>query len=393
MSMHTTRDGFALPATMLALVIIGALVTGGAYTAMMTDRSSANAATGRQAYLAAERGLEDLLGTKNRIYFEDSVGAPGAVDTIGPFSIKVDDFDARYTLFVTRLNTMLFMVESEGELVSGGRYAGSTRRLSELMRIHHTYIPKDRAVTIQGPLRTRGQSGISGQDVIPADWTGCTDDGLKAAVVAKDESAIDVKGKMGLVGSPEVKEQADLDSLKFSRYGDMELDKLKMVADKVFNGGTFSSIAPSESGGLCETSVANNWGAPADTASACHYYWPIIHSTGDLHISGSGSGQGILIVDGDFSITGNFEFTGLVFIYGGFKAAGTGNKLNGSVNVLAMSADTVDLGEASKGVGDTQIHRSTCAIERAYRYSARFSRPIPLAERKFIDISGLGISN
>lgn len=392
MRSRTPRDGFALPATLLALVIVGALVTGGVYAAMEHDRSSANSRVGQEAFLAAERGLEDLLGYKNRIYFQDSVGVVGAADTIGPVPVAVNDLQGQYTLYVKRLNTRLFMVESEGEIVSGGRYAGSKRRLSELMRITYTYVPKDRAVTTQGALRTRGQSGISGQDVIPYGWGGCTDEGLKTAVVARDQSGIDVKGKLGLNGNPPLREDPTLDSLKFTRYGDMQLDELKAMAEKVYpDGTTISSAAPDDAGGTCNRSNPLNWGAPSDTASACHDYWPIIYSPGDLHVSGGGSGQGILIVDGDFSITGNFEFTGIVFIYGSMKAAGTGNKFMGSVNILNASSDTTDLGEPSKGQGDTQIHLSTCAIERAHLYNERFSRPIPLHERKFVDVSGLGV--
>lgn len=395
METNTHRAGFALPAALLALVVVGALVTGGVYTAMAEDRASSNMSHGTQAFVAAERGLEDLLATKDRMYFEN-MGAVGTTDVIGPVSMTIDGLDAQYTVYVQRLNTRLFRVDSEGEILSGGRYAGTKRRVSQMMRIAYTYVPKDRAVTTQGALRTRGQSGISGEDSHPyADWDGecAPTEGTKTAVVAKDAAGIDVKGKVGLVGDPPSREEPTLDSLDFVQYGDMHLDDLKAMAQKVYTSGTLSGMAPVvDTDGNCDTTVKDNWGAPADSSHACHFYWPIIYSPGDLHVSGGGQGQGILIVDGDLRITGNFEFTGLVFVYGSVVAAGTGNKFTGSVNILNASSDDTEIGEASKGQGNTQIQLSTCAIERAHIYNTRFSRPIPLGQRKFIDVSALGVT-
>lgn len=391
MPFSTRRTGFALPATLLALIVVGALVTGGVYAAMEHDRTSVNAAVGQDAFMAAERGLEDLLGTRNRIYFQDSVGIVGSVDTIGPVPVTINDVAARYTVFVKRLNTRLFLVESEGEVLGGGRYAGSKRRLSELMRITFTYVPKDRAVTTQTALRLRGQSGIHGMDVIPTDWQDCTSQGEKTGVVAKDVSGIDIKGGGlgGLYGNPPQAENTKLDSMSFIQYGDMVLDDLIQVADVNLPSGTYNGMAPVSSGGICDKSNPMNWGDPVNTAGDCHFYWPIIHSSGDLHLSG-GTGQGILIVEGDLELTGNFEFNGLVFVYGSIRSSGVGNKIVGSANILGSSVNINEIG--TTGAGSTNLQLSSCAIERAHIYNERFSRPIPLAERKFVDMSGLGVN-
>ncbi|MEJ2502755.1 MAG: hypothetical protein P8177_05465 [Gemmatimonadota bacterium] len=387
----THNDGFALPATLLAVVVIGALVTGGLLSAMQADRASANVRIGNLAFLAAERGLEDMMGLKGRVYLEDSVGVAGAaVDTVGPVAVTVEGVSAQYTLYVRRLNQLLYMVESEGEILAAGRYAGSQRRLSEFVRAGYTYFEKDRAVTTHVPLRLRGQSGVRGMDSIPSDWTGCVNTGERTGVVAKDSTALDIKGGGlgGLYGNPPSKEDASLDSLDFIQYGDMLLEDLARYPDISLPPGTYTGMASNDAGGVCDKSDNLNWGAPADTASACHYYWPIIHTTGDLHLS-SGYGQGILIVEGDMVVTGNFEFTGLVFVYGSMRTSGTGNKMVGSVSILGASVNETEIG--TTGAGSTNIQLSTCAIERAHRYSERFARPIPLAERKFVDNSGLGL--
>ncbi|HUG41497.1 MAG TPA: hypothetical protein VMM12_13500 [Longimicrobiales bacterium] len=389
MNTATERSGFALPAALLALVIVGALVTGGVYAAMEEDRSSANVQFGQHAFLAAERGLEDLLGTKTRLYFQDTMGVPGTTDTLGPVAVEIEGVQAQYTLYVQRLNTRLFKVDSEGEVLSGGRYAGSKRRLAEMMRITYTYVPKDRAFVTQEPIRLRGQSGISGVDTIPSGWTECDDLGSQTAVLAKDSTAIDIVGASSLEGTPKKKQDATLDSAAFSEYGDMNLDDLKVIADKVYPPGTYNGMGPVVDGsGACDKTVMPNWGDPNNPAGACHYYWPIIHATGDMTL-GSGVGQGILIVDGNLHISGNFQFTGLVFVYGSISTTGVGNKLTGSVNVLG--AGLTDIGQPTGG-GSTQIKLSSCAIERAHLYNERFNRPLPLKHRKFTDLSGIGAS-
>ena len=390
METATQRTGFALPAALLAIVIVGALVTGGVYAAMEEDRSSGNVQFGNHAFLAAERGLEDLMGTKDRPYFQN-MGAVGTADVIGPVAVDIHGVQAQYTLTVQRLNLRLFRVNSEGEVLSGGRFAGSKRILSEMMRITYTYVPKDRAVTTHAPLTIRGLSGVSGVDNQPAGWTGCPAGvGVQTGVVSKGPTSdVKIVGAGGITGSPEKRQDAAIDSLSFIEYGDMHLDDLKLYADKVLSPATYTGMGPQESGGVCTETAQLNWGDPDNPAGACHYYWPIIYTPGDLHVS-TGSGQGILIVDGNLHIGGNFQFSGIVFVYGSITAAGTGNKITGSLNILGDNGIEGDVGQASSGQGNTQIVLSSCAIERAHLYNERFNRPIPLRERKFIDMSGIG---
>jgi type II secretory pathway pseudopilin PulG len=392
MKLENHRNGFALPAALLAMVIVGALVTGGVYAAMQQDRTSANAHHGQAAFMAAERGLDDILGTRTRPYFE-SIGPVGTVDVIGPVAVSFDDIDAQYTVYVRRLNTRLFAVESEGEVTSGGRYAGSKRRVGEIVRVAYTYYPVDRTITTHVPLRMRGQSAIRGLDSIPTGWVDCSDVGEKTGILAKDQSTIDIvtaggKAPTGAFGDPPIGEDVTLDYDSFIEYGDMNLLELIGMADKHYAPGTYNGFAPISSGGVCDKTIMNNWGDPNNPAGACHYYWPIIHSPGDLSIQ-NGVGQGILIVEGDLRITGNLEFIGMVFVFGALRTSGTGNKIVGTASVLGQSALETEL--QTDATGSTQMQLSSCAIDRAHRYNDRFARPIPLAERRFVDISSLGL--
>ena len=51
-------------------------------------------------------------------------------------------------------------------------------------------------------------------------------------------------------------------------------------------------------------SVATNWGAPTVKTSPCFNYFPIIYHYGRPQLSGSGAGQGILLVEGNLTVTG-----------------------------------------------------------------------------------------
>ena len=66
-----------------------------------------------------------------------------------------------------------------------------------------------------------------------------------------------------------------------------------------------------------------NWGAPEDPSSPCSDYFPVIHRPGPLTLTtGTGGGQGILLVDGELTIEGNFHFYGLVIVKGEIQMKG-----------------------------------------------------------------------
>jgi cytoskeletal protein CcmA (bactofilin family) len=87
-------------------------------------------------------------------------------------------------------------------------------------------------------------------------------------------------------------------------------------------------------------------------------------------MSGGARGQGLLLIEGDLEITGNFEFTGLIVAKGGIKIAGTGNKITG-----ALLAQDVDIGDKNSISGNTTLQFSSCALNKAIQGSA-FAEPL-----------------
>src|SRR2546430_3741998 len=92
----------------------------------------------------------------------------------------------------------------------------------------------------------------------------------------------------------------------------------------------------------------------------------------------SGRGQGVLLVDGNFTVAGNFAFTGMVIARGGLKMTGTGNKIPGAV--MAASVDVTDNVALA---GNTSLQYSSCAVTSALSASAY---PKQAIQRAWVDM-------
>jgi hypothetical protein len=103
----------------------------------------------------------------------------------------------------------------------------------------------------------------------------------------------------------------------------------------------------------------------------------VVNGTGNLQITG-GYGQGILLVDGDLSVQGGFEFYGPVIALGHLTTAGTGGHFNGGV----MAAD-VNL-EQSTVLGNAVVTYSSCSVSRALQGSASGRL---FKERRWVDLT------
>ena len=107
----------------------------------------------------------------------------------------------------------------------------------------------------------------------------------------------------------------------------------------------------------------------------CFDYFPIIHVTGDLDITGAGSAQGILLVDRDLSINGPFSFYGIVIVRRDLIMGGPTDFYGG-----ALVGDDVRFDGATP-----RLWLSRCASERAERLS-KLTRPIMISPRAWVEL-------
>ena len=97
---------------------------------------------------------------------------------------------------------------------------------------------------------------------------------------------------------------------------------------------------------------------------------------GDLQVTG-GTGQGILLVNGDLSVAGGFQFFGVVIVTGHLKTTGTGGHFTGGV-----LAQNVDL-EQNTVLGNAVISYSSCAAGMAMKSVAS---PVLARSRSWVDL-------
>ena len=102
------------------------------------------------------------------------------------------------------------------------------------------------------------------------------------------------------------------------------------------------------------------WGDSA-RPSACERYHPFVRVAGNL-VGPTGSGQGVLLIDGDLTVTGSFTWAGLLVVRGRLTVTGAGFDVTGALVLLGDDHHQLD--------GATTIAWSSCALRSAMVASA-----------------------
>ena len=88
----------------------------------------------------------------------------------------------------------------------------------------------------------------------------------------------------------------------------------------------------------------------------------IAHAKGNLELSGSSKGCGVLVVDGNLEVTGNLDFVGLIFVTGSVTFRGGGDKVIrgalftlGNVNGEDIEVSgSIDIGYSSEAIATVE---------------------------------------
>ena len=149
------------------------------------------------------------------------------------------------------------------------------------------------------------------------------------------------------------------------RLGPIDLEQL-VAATPIVVVGT-GTPAPLEALGTCAIDEAWNWGDPDEPSRPCGAHLALRRATGDLDVEG-GTGQGILIVDGDLVLRAGARFYGFVIVAGKLRVL-DGASLEG----MAIAHGGVELGP------DATIHGSACwAVRVLAAHRPTLGRPISL---------------
>jgi hypothetical protein len=371
-----SQRGVAMIMAIGAIVIIGVLMGSVLFVSTQDYRVGSNTMRTARATAAAELGLNRLpvdwnLADNTRLKTGDTLKkaytAPGG---------------ATATVIVTRLDGPFFWAVSEGYAGSLGSQASARRRYGTLYRLNMPNMNFMGAITTQGNTTINGNVTVNGNDAAPAGWSGCGAGQNVAGAAISPTTTATVNGSVTVNGNPAVlTTPAASDSNTYFNYGSSNYQSLAASANLTYPGGTLlTGVQPLIVGGVCQASLTPaNWGEPNHTspAGACDTYFPIIHVLGDLKVT-TGRGQGILLVDGNVTIAGNFTFDGAVIARGGLKMSGTGNKIVGATMAASVTvSDSVALS------GNTSLLYSSCALQSALSASAY---PAQAMQRAWVDM-------
>lgn len=372
---RSDEQGMALLVALVSIIVIGALVTGTLFAGRVELSSGRNALWSAQSQEASEGGLAEAFANWRTEWNDIGVDT----DSLLPVGFPIPgDTRMRYFQTIRRLGGGLFLVTSRGEKVDRGGKIISTRLLARMGKLRYPWFDIRAAVTSNGDTKVGGNATIDGRNSSPDGWPACT--APDVAGVRTNEQVIENGGPQIYGAPPTVENDASVVDSIFA----IPFATLQPMANITLAPGTYNSMAPSVTGtpAACAKATLTNWGEPdrgPGSIAQCYTYFPVIYTPGDLHVTG-GRGQGILLVDGDLSMQGGFEFTGIVLVRGTVNTTANSSKVTG-----AILAENVDLGDVTAFGGTPVVAYSKCAVDAAIKGAAR---AVPLGGRSWAQVNG-----
>ena len=332
----STRSGFAVATAVFALVVVGALAMGTLFAAGRELRSGTEVILQTRATMAAELGLEQTIAAWRTEWNAVARGSSRLSQLATTEGVSV-------SVRVTRLADELYLVTSEA------RAGPATRRVARVVMLDIRDPDLLATVIADTTAALGGGGGVDGMDRSPPGWE-CAPPGAAIAPVASaDTSGI----------------------LRFAQFGWDELVRAALIRVTP----SLTSPAPTLSVEECDITEANNWGEPTRSIGGpCMSYYPLIHAPRDLVIDG-GRGQGLLVVDGDLTLRGGFEFFGVVLVRGALRGDVGGARLTGVVAIAAQ-------GSTPSSLDGISVAFSRCAARKALLGVAS---PVPIVDRSWYE--------
>lgn len=345
------QGGFALLVSLIAIVGLTALATGGFLLASSERQVSSNHQAVVEAFYLANAGLNDYLGTQ-------SGEPPAGPTTYGPFVYE----DGSATVTVTRVSTTgdpgdpgLYQITSEGRFDPTGAGNPVIRAVNALALLDPTTVPDfDAAVTSGAGVRKRGDSGeIDGRDA-------CGLESARAGLRVPEEGYEQNGSGEVVFGDPPVEEIAD--PLDFD--GDGSTDDEERWWNGMLDGTGVDHDYVVEDGDFPDT---GGEGMPVTYVDR-----------DDVSLGPEASGQGLLIVRGGAELLGGFDWDGIILVGGSITDDGVGevegavitglNRLRGETVGADDLEDDTGGDDGLEGTRSFQFH--SCYVEQVQRASA-----------------------
>ena len=370
---RTVRNerGMALAIAIFALVVVGALVAGAFFAGTQESRTAENTRRLQKSFGVTEAGINEVVadwnaGVRNvgKMYPTDSQVLPDANEP-GTLPNHTGAFAGN----IYKLNGELYLIDISGRdsssIKSTVKSASARQRIGGLLRIRTVNFGIGGALTTRGGVKLAGNAMVDGRDHIPTEWgaANCdtTGDSTKAGIRTPDSTQVQAtNGNASLQGNPPIRQDTTVKSSTFSQFGDVDYNTLAAMANIQLPAGNYKT-QPVTSGTTCLKTSTTNWGDGMNRTAPCGNYFPIVHISGSATLNGD-EGQGILLVDGDLSIQGSYQYYGIVLVRGSLSTSG-----GGSTDAHfwgAVMAANVDL-SLNTLTGDATLNYSKCAVTEA----------------------------
>ena len=362
-----SERGIALVAAIVALVVIGALVAGTFFISSLEQKTAENSVDAAQAYQAAEAGI--VKNVANWDTGNNSLAVDGST-TIAQDSVAKGTY---FNVTISRLNGSLFLLKSVGTK------NGTTQSLAMVLRTVTVNPSVNAALTAKGNVSVGGNSTINGTNTTPTGWSGCASAPDMGGIRTSD--SVSTNGNPTITGSPaKIQGDSSVNDAMFQN----PFNQFKAMATMTLPGGngngsyiTYTGMTPdttATSPGRCNRTDLNNWGEPLRTGSyipQCTTYSPIVYINGNGKVT-NGRGQGILLVNGDLSVAGNFSWTGLVIVLGEVQTGNGTSTITG-----AIMANNANIGDQTTFSGTPVVSYSKCAVDYVLQH-AGIARPLAM---------------
>lgn len=361
--------GFALPAALLAIVGLFAILGPTAVMIQMEWRSGRSLVHDSEAVNIAEEGIEVVLASWDSTY----MAMPVWGDT--SFTAKADV--GEWAVDVERTSEQLFQVEATGKITGvGALQSGAQQRVSVTVRSGSLMAPPKAALAVGDEAGLDG-SEVRGWDTHPPEWfcnSPLTNQWGIVAPATEDVTmgpGSSIYGMPPTVGDPEY--TGDIPKL----VGGLPFDELTAHSDYRLAGVASTILASPDVTSPCQTERTSNWGDPQNPGGPCGHHFPIVHVPGSLDPTPGSRGQGVLVVEGDLTITGDFVYYGLIIVAGQLEIVGDGNRIRGAVYATQAYLS-----------GDSSITLSSCVLTHVLEGRPWLFGAAPIGQRSFVELSG-----
>lgn len=346
-----TRNGFALPAAIVALVLLSALIAGALFVSTEELRAGRTDIADQHALALAEAALEQAIVT-----WDTQRNTALVVGASVVLAQRSDPAGNQVQVVATRVQPRAVWLTARASSPTHGNVAPARHTVAASMRLVAPDIPLVAALTARGRVIV-GNGTVDGRASAATASLACADDTTTAdaaGIALPDTAGMTVAG---VFGTPPLAVQASLTS---------EPPAAPRRSDVVLASGAYAP-RPVVVAGKCDARDPLNWGDPAGGACGTHYV--VIHITGDATLRPGSVGQGILVVDGTLRLEAGAHFDGVVMAGNDIDVAGADARITGAA--VAHDRDGADASRVSDGA---TILFNRCTVHRAQLGVARLER-------------------